>query len=129
MSTSEASAIPAGGHVAAAHRDPRGGRSSARPDQRSATARRNNDIFIAAGGCAEWQIEGQLAKGAAGIVGERGVTCLCHEASTLGERCLQLPKSRGLLFERDRRRRDRPLALAQLGLAARERPLAARNVP
>ena len=49
MSTSEASAIPAGGHVAAAHRDPRGGRSSARPDQRSATARRLTLRFAALG--------------------------------------------------------------------------------
>jgi sulfate/thiosulfate transport system permease protein len=49
MSTSEASAIAAGGHVAARDRDPRGGRSSARPDERSATARRLTLRFAALG--------------------------------------------------------------------------------
>jgi sulfate/thiosulfate transport system permease protein len=49
MSTSEASAIAAGGHVAARRGDPRGGRSSTRWSGRSATARRLTLRFAALG--------------------------------------------------------------------------------
>jgi sulfate transport system permease protein len=49
MSTSEGSALAAGGHVAATHRDPRGGHSSARSSEHSATARRLTLRFAALG--------------------------------------------------------------------------------